>query len=61
MERKQVLTVSVDRETVDAVKQLALTNYEGNKSQAVRRLIKLGALVARANDADAPTAQREKR
>jgi hypothetical protein len=61
MERKQLLTVSIDQETAEAVRRLAEHEFEGNRSQATRRLIKLGALVARASEADMPTAQREKR
>lgn len=49
-ERKTLLTVSVDRDTAEAIRRTAERDCEGNRSQAVRRLIKLGATVAQAED-----------
>lgn len=46
-ERKQLLTVSVDKETVETVRRLADTQFDGNLSQAARRLIKAGASAMR--------------
>ena len=46
-ERKQLLTVSVAQETVEPERRIADAEFEGNRSLATRRLIKVGATAMR--------------
>ena len=61
MQRKKPMSLAVDEETAEIVRQVAERECEGNRSQAARRLIKFGALVMRASEADTARARRETR